>query len=339
MPDNTPRLYFLRGDDPARFKQVLGSFRTSMGDVDLADLNTTRLDGDSLWTLEALFSDAMTVPFLAPRRMVIVEKARDFLGRLNPDQQTRMLSLLGDLPQTTALVLLVEDSLVRKKREVYWENARKYLWILNWIEQNRDVGAIVDCSLPDEEEMPGWIIKRAKELGGAIRPDAAYLLAGYVGNDTLRAQNELDKLISYAGAGKTVTSEDVVLLTAQDKEGNIFALTDAIGERNSNKAMQQFRLLTETSDVIEISAMIHRQFRQLIQAREIIDEGGRQAEVERELKVLPFLAEKLTAQARRFSMAQLLDIFNRLLEIDLDMKSGGLAGDTAYELLIAELTR
>ena len=85
--------------------------------------------------------------------------------------------------------------------------------------------------------------------------------------------------------------------------------------------------------------MIHRQFRQLIQAREIIDEGGRQAEVERELKVLPFLAEKLTAQARRFSMAQLLDIFNRLLEIDLDMKSGGLAGDTAYELLIAELTR
>ena len=109
MPDNTPRLYFLRGDDPARFKQVLGSFRTSMGDVDLADLNTTRLDGDSLWTLEALFSDAMTVPFLAPRRMVIVEKARDFLGRLNPDQQARMLSLLGDLPQTTALVLLVEQ--------------------------------------------------------------------------------------------------------------------------------------------------------------------------------------------------------------------------------------
>ena len=37
-------------------------------------------------------------------------------------------------------------------------------------------------------------------------------------------------------------------------------------------------------------------------------------------------------------MRQLLDIYDRLLKIDLDMKSGGTPGDVAYELLIADLT-
>jgi hypothetical protein len=38
-------------------------------------------------------------------------------------------------------------------------------------------------------------------------------------------------------------------------------------------------------------------------------------------------------------MRQLLEIYDRLLKIDMDMKTGGTPGDVAYELLIADLTR
>jgi len=51
------------------------------------------------------------------------------------------------------------------------------------------------------------------------------------------------------------------------------------------------------------------------------------------------VARKLSDQARRFNMRQLLEIYDRLLKIDLDMKTGGTPGDVAYELLIADLTR
>ena len=132
---------------------------------------------------------------------------------------------------------------------------------------------------------------------------------------------------------------DVSLLTAQDQEGDIFALTDALGERNSKAAMRQFMLLMEDNDLLELTGMIHRQFRLLIQAREILDSGGKAQDIEQELGVLNFVARKLSDQARRFSLRQLLDIYNRLLKIDLDMKSGGTPGDVAYEILIAELTR
>jgi DNA polymerase-3 subunit delta len=103
--------------------------------------------------------------------------------------------------------------------------------------------------------------------------------------------------------------------------------------------MQEFQLLIEKSDVMELSGMIHRQFRLLIQAREIIDEGGSVQQIEQELKVLNFVARKLYTQAQRFSLRQLLEIFSRLLNIDEGIKTGGLPGQTAYELLIADLTR
>ena len=105
------------------------------------------------------------------------------------------------------------------------------------------------------------------------------------------------------------------------------------------QAMQEFQLLTEKSDVMELSGMIHRQFRLLIQTREIIDEGGSVQQMEKELKVLNFVARKLYTQAQRFSMRQLVEIFSRLLDIDEGIKTGGMPGQTAYELLIADLTR
>jgi len=57
------------------------------------------------------------------------------------------------------------------------------------------------------------------------------------------------------------------------------------------------------------------------------------------LNVLNFIARKLYTQAQRFSLRKLLDVFAELLRIDEGIKTGGMPGQTAYELLIAELTR
>jgi DNA polymerase-3 subunit delta len=134
-----------------------------------------------------------------------------------------------------------------------------------------------------------------------------------------------------------VTTEDVMLLTAQEHEGNIFDLVDAIGERNGKAALSQLQILLERSDALEISGMITRQYRLLLQAREILEEGGGENQVRDELNLHPFVAQKLTSQARRFKIGQLEDIYRRLLKIDLDIKTGGMPGDVAYEVLVTEL--
>lgn len=332
-----PSLYLLRGDDDARIKEILTGFVNGLGDPGTADLNTSRLNGDSL-SFETLQADALTIPFLADRRLIIVENARSLLGKAGKQNAERYLALFDNLPESTALVFVVDDQLGKKRGSRSWENQKSYEWLSKWIEKNQAKAVIVDCLLPADEDMPAWIMRKAKELGGAFRPDAAHLLASYIGNNTLQAGQEIEKILTYVGSGGIVEPEQVSLLTAHEQEGNIFAFTDALGERNALKAMQEFELLIEKSDVIELTGMIHRQFRLLIQAREIIDEGGNVQQIEQELKVLNFIARKLYAQAQRFKMRDLLDIYSHLLDIDEGMKTGGMPGQTAYELLIAELT-
>ena len=332
-----PTFYLLRGDDSTRIKEVIAGLQAGLGDTSMADLNTTRHDGESL-SFETLQADALTMPFLADRRLIIVENARTFLAKMAKDRTQTCLDLFGNLPETTALVMVVEDQQAKKRGERYWEHGKAYAWLTDWMREHNDQSLLIDCALPDEEDMPSWILRKAKELGGGFKPDAARLLASYVGNNTLRAQNEVLKLITYVGDRQVVEEADVSLLTAQEQEGNIFTFTDALGERNSKAAMQQFMLLMEDNDLHELTGMIHRQFRLLIQAREILDGGGKSQDIEQELGVLGFVARKLSDQARRFSIRQLLEIYDRLLRIDLDMKSGGTPGDVAYELLIADLT-
>ncbi len=333
-----PTFYLLRGDDNTRIKEVIAGFQAGLGDPSMADLNTTRHEGESL-SFETLQSDALTMPFLADRRLIIVENARAFLSKMAKDRAQTCLEFFGNLPETTALVMVVDDQQSKKRGERYWEHGKTYAWLTDWMRARNDLALLIDCALPDEEDMPSWIIRKAKELGGGFRPDAARLLASYVGNNTMRAQNEIEKLITYVGERQVVEEGDVSLLTAQEQEGDIFALTDALGERNSKAAMQQFMLLMEDNDLLELTGMIHRQFRLLIQAREILDAGGKAQDIEQELGVLGFVARKLSDQARRFTLRQLLEIYDRLLKIDLDMKTGGTPGDVAYELLIADMTR
>ena len=338
MSAESPNLLLLRGNDPTRFAEEIARVKASMGDDSIAEMNTSLFDGDSL-KLEELRSACLTIPFLAELRLVIVEKGRPFLAKAGKSAPEKALAVFAELPESTRLLLLVEDELVIRRRERNWENARQYAWLIDWIHQDAHRGKVVNCELPRDDEMPKWVLETAKAFGGSFDPGAAHLLASYVGNDTLRARQEIEKLLLYAGSARPVNPQDVILLTAQEQEGDIFELTDALGDRDGRKAMRQFRILAEQKDMVELAPMIQRHFRQLIQVRELLDEGGQANDVARELNLPPFVAQKLANQAKRFSLPQLIAIFGKLLEIDESMKTGGLPGDIAFELLIARLTQ
>ncbi len=337
MASEKPTVYLLRGDDSTRINELLTRFKSDLGSPDMAGLNTNVLDGATA-PLDDIRSAALAMPFLTERRLVIMENALARLDGKKDEEQKKFLALLDSLPQTTALVLVVEDKLVSKRGESAWEKLSGRHWLMNWIKEAGMRAWVEDCPLPTEREMTGWVLRKAKELGGTFQPGAAARLAEYVGNNTRRAVQEITKLLTYVRYDQPVTSEDVVLLTAQEQEGNIFELTDALGGRNGHKALEQLHILLESSDALELSGMINRQFRLLLQAREILDERGGEAQVREELNLHPYVAQKLTVQARHFSMAQLEEVYRRLLKIDLDIKTGGMPGDVAFEVLIAELT-
>jgi DNA polymerase-3 subunit delta len=84
--------------------------------------------------------------------------------------------------------------------------------------------------------------------------------------------------------------------------------------------------------------MVVRQFRLLIQAREIFDGRGNKDDVARALGVHPFVAEKTTGQAARYSMESLESIYRELLRIDEGVKTGQSTLELAMDTLVVELT-
>jgi DNA polymerase III delta subunit len=76
----------------------------------------------------------------------------------------------------------------------------------------------------------------------------------------------------------------------------------------------------------------------LVQAREMLDDG-QDRHISGELRLPSFVADKLAAQARRFTMPQLEDLYHRLLLLDENMKTGLAPADLALDTFIAELNR
>lgn len=352
MGEDKPVVYILHGEDSFSIQKFIAALVSKLGDASIADLNTNRLDGRQS-SEEDVRSAALSMPFLADRRLVIVTNPLVRLssrrGGDGEDEQAgqtakgfklareKYLAILDSLPTTTALVLVIEDSRIRRRGEWDWEVLNQNHWLVKWAAAAGKRAMLRPFPLPTQDEMPAWVRRQAENQHGAFSPAAARTLVEQVGSDTQLAAQEITKLLTYVNFKRPVEEDDVLLLTTQTSQANIFNMVDAIGERNSRRAVALLHNLLETSETPELFGMIVRQFRLLLQTREILDEGGNEAVVTAELKLNPYITPKLCNQARSFSLPGLEDIYRRLLAMDEAIKTSQVPADIAFDTLIAEI--
>lgn len=355
MPEEKPVVYILRGDDREKIESLIRQFYDQLGSADLAEMNITRLEGKSA-DLNDLQAAALALPFLTDRRLVIVEDAlagyaRDGKpenGDETPKQgegvgkRGKLLALLDSLPQSTALVLVIPDQKKNRQRagvwESYWIRLNPKHWLMQWVASAGNRATLIDCGLPTDREMANWIEGKAQALGGSFTSKARLILADYVGNDTQRAVQEIIKLLTYVNYQRQVNERDVENLCVSEKQASVFEMVDAIGHRDGQKASKLFHLLLEDMDfTVELFPLVIRQFRLLIQAREILDTGGTRQDLYGIPGLLPFLVPKVYAQAQNFNLPTLEKIHHHLLQIDLGEKTGSMPGEVAMDVLIARL--
>ena len=323
MANPPPVLYLLHGEDEFAIAQFLAEIQSRLGDVTTAALNTTRLEGSS-FSLDQLRSAANAMPFLASRRLVILFQP---VSHLSSDSlKEKFKDFLDQLPPTTALVLVENKSLHEKN------------WLLAWAQAAGARAYVRSFSLLKGGAMVKWIQEQAKAAGGEFTPQAAALLASLVGDDARLAYQEIQKLLAYANYKRPVEPDDVENLAASVSQGDIFAMVDALGNQDGRRAMGMLQRLLNEQDPLSIFGMVVRQFRLLLLAREVLDRGGREGDVARELKVHPYVAGKVTAQARHFSIPTLEMVYHRLLGIDEAIKTGQIDGDLALDTLVAAFT-
>ncbi|MBU6335877.1 MAG: DNA polymerase III subunit delta [Chloroflexi bacterium] len=307
---------------PAEFdrSEALAALRRSADDD--SGIDRVELDGRRL-KLDVLVQACEARAFFSTRRLVIVNDAL----RQMPAGKERdaVRQYLARVPPTCDLVFVEQDT-------VPANNA-----LLTTIKR---IGEIHEFVVPKADGLTNWIVARAQHHRARLaRPLAARLLF-LVGADQRRLDHELAKLATFVGVDGIIDAPTLDALVHDDHERKIYEFTDAFGERALPQTLGVLHgLLADGQVPIVLVAALARQVRQWALARDAIDRGKRSAEIAAELRLPPFIADKLVRQARGFSDAELAQLHERVTALDQVCKTGRADPAARLVLLIAEFCR
>ncbi|MDX1600886.1 MAG: DNA polymerase III subunit delta [Anaerolineales bacterium] len=327
-----PTVYIFYGDDEFAMTEAVAELRGRFSESAAAELNTEHFDGRQL-ELARLEEVCLSAPFLAERRLVIVDNTDQLTRRKEPRQ--RLLALLDQLPPSTALVLLVPVDLQRKSALSRFQSRSE---LLAWAEDpaHQDSAYVQACVRRSGSAFVRWVRQRAAHYDGDIEAAAAQLLAETVADEPRLADQEIRKLLDYVDRSRPISRADVERLTPLYGQSDVFAMVDAVGHRDARRALTHLHELLRDEDPRYAFAMIVRQFRLLLQAREALDAGLDPVEA---MDEHPFVAGKARDQARNFSLADLERVYHQLYALDLDSKTGKALLTPALDELIVQLAR
>ncbi len=316
---------FLYGNDEFAIARKLKDFESDFADPTTAGMNTAHLEARSM-SEDELNNAVNAMPFLAPKRLVILSNPSAKYN--NPSARKKFETYISNVPDSARLV--IHELMEPKETEKHW--------LIKW-SKNSTAIKTQSFMLPKQRDMAGWIINEVKNQNGKIEPQAAAKLAEMVGVDTRQAGMEISKLLAYVNWDRPVQGSDVEAVCIVTSQQSVFEFADALSQGNGKVAQRLLHRLLENEDAFALWGMVVRQFRLLIQAREILDGRGNKDDVARALGVHPFVAEKTTGQAARFSIESLESIYRKLLGIDEMVKTSQITLELAMDTLVVELTR
>lgn len=322
-------LIFVYGDDNFRVCEKISQLKSAFCvKHDSSGRNIEIFDAtDGTFDAPTALQSISTIPFLSKHRMVIV---RNLLSSAKKDLSLFWETGLQRIPDSTIVVL--------------WENAEANVIEKKILFNTLKVLPNTHSYIFDEligTALSKWILNRIKMNNGLIEPHAVRALVEFIGSNLWKMNSEIEKLIAY-GNGKTITETMVKELVNTSFEGKIFELVDALSKQDAQRTIQ---MLEEErlagSDDYYILGMFSRQIRLLIGARSILDlhPNADKDLIASELGAHPFVAMKIFAQAKNFTLEKLLHAHNTLFSFDQGVKNGNITIALAVDLLAAELLK
>ncbi|MFH1610895.1 MAG: DNA polymerase III subunit delta [Patescibacteria group bacterium] len=303
-------IYFLYGPDTYRSREKLKELVKKNSD----GFNIQKIDGSKL-SADELNKNISTNDLFSQKKFLIVEGTASKDSKAKEDVVEFLRKLEFDKPS----FLIFYDAQVDKRSVIFK--------VLN---KKADESYAFDNLKP--AEMDVWLNNQIKEIGLNINNINFKKLAISLGSDTWLAIGELQKLKGYKGS-EEVIYEDIDLLVRGKLDDDIFKLTDMIANNNKQAAVKLLRDQIELgSNEMYLLTMIVRQFRILIQLKSVNSMNAAKI-----LKLHPFVVQKSLPMVNKYSMEKLKEIYMKLLDIDLQLKSSKISGEILLEKFILEI--
>ncbi|NDI33763.1 DNA polymerase III subunit delta [Chengkuizengella sediminis] len=264
-------------------------------------------------SIDQVVEDVETLPFMVPNKLVIAKNASFLTGTRDKSkiehQIEKLEKYINSPVDYSVLVLYVNaEKLDERKKIVKLLKKQNYIISFPSLKPN---------------ELSKWVQNRVKKNGSYISQQAIETFILYAGTNLQTLDGEIEKCCLFAGVDQEITSEMIQQLVVRSTEQNIFILVDEIVKKKLDKALTIFyTLLKQKEEPIKIVSLIARQFRIILQVKELSSKGYSQYQVSSQLSIHPYAVKIADGQGKLYQEEHLVDILDKLAELDFQMKSG-----------------
>ena len=259
---------------------------------------------------------AETLPFFAERRLIVLENT-GFLKNATPE----LAEYLKNMPETTYMIFV--ESELDKRGKLY--------------KAIKEKGHIVELKRQDEKTLIRWILGMAKKEKLQMSEAAVRYLLAKTGNDMENLGQELEKLFCYCMNHTEITATDIDEICTTQIGNHIFDMVDAVAAKEQKKALDYYYdLLTLKEPPMRILYLLVRQFKLLMEVKDLLRRGFDKSQIAKEAKLHPFVAGKYMQQCRAFSTEELKGILEEAADTEEQVKTGRLNDRMSVELFIVK---
>ncbi len=289
-PPELAPVYLLAGDDQAKLDAALTALRArAEREGGAGALESFSTDGPP--DADGLLAAVPALSLTASRRYLLA----DGVERWNAAQVKPVITAIGSLPPDLTVVLVAREAPPKVKAPKGLAEA---------VEAGG--GEVRRYQAPRVRDLPGRLVADAERRGLRLEPEAAQLLVERLGESTTRLQTELDRLALWAGEGGAVTADDLEAMIADTSEEVVWALSDALVDRDRAGAAAAAARLTSQGE--SVTPLVYQAAKRLREARLAVAglEAGRSAkDLESSLPMHPYAAKMLLRRVGNTSQGAL----------------------------------
>jgi DNA polymerase-3 subunit delta len=311
-------VYVIAGEDPslvnAKYAEIIGT----LVPPEERDTGLLVADADKA-VIGEIFDELRTLPFLTKRRIVALRNAGDFISN-----NREALERYFDNPSPTGILVMTVST---------WPSNTRLAKKLPGI------GTLVEVKAPKGEELTRRLIDYARDAHNkTIDYRTAGLLVELAGDNLTRLYTEIDKLATYAGTEKAITTAHVESLIGRNREFDAFEVIESCLQRKTGPSIERLRKMfaeDKSAEYTTIGAFAFH-IRRMFTAKKLLMEGNSQYDVAGKLRIWNN-KESLFAQIKRLSLKQIGDQIQRLAETDYAIKRGQAQPRIAIEQFVLQL--
>lgn len=269
--------------------------------------------------ISRLIEDLNTINFLANKKIIIGTNAF-FLSsdkvKSDIDHDLDLLERYLANPSENILILVANN--IDKRKKI----VSSILTKCELIEEISDINSLIKNRLED------YIMDNS----------AINKLIEYCRSDHERIFNELEKLKLYKIDSKTITVADIEEIVSPVLDDNIFHFVDSILSGNKEYAFKLYHnFILHGEQVVYMLILITNKVRLIYQVKILSSQGNSDKDISKLLKIHEYPVKLAREAGYRYSEKHLLEVLEKLSELDLNIKSGETLGEVEFETLLASI--